>query len=171
MESRHTAVYLVLPIQEPVRPSRSAREHLRNRERTSGSPTRGGSQLDVAKMRTQIHADYSTSTCRSFIWRNRVRAGRRAVLISAPSITSIKPTKKGVKKPLGICFSTPTPGHRASSRVGGGAKILGLGGGAYVSARLGSDTCQLTIAHSVWKTAKRKQRGLDRQGRSSTRCT
>lgn len=32
-----------------------------------------------------------------------------------------------------------------------------LGGGAYESAKFGSDTCQLTIAHSVWKMAKRQQ--------------
>lgn len=33
-----------------------------------------------------------------------------------------------------------------------------LGGGAYESAKFGSDACRLTIAHSVWKTAKNQQR-------------
>ncbi len=51
-------------------------------------------------------------------------------------------------------------------RLNAGAYILkdltlddaSLGGGFYESAKFGGGECQLTIAHSVWKTAKRQLR-------------
>jgi len=33
-----------------------------------------------------------------------------------------------------------------------------LAGGAYESAKFGSDACRITIANSVWKTAENQQR-------------